>query len=277
MVNYGVKVTIIEFLDRALPNEDADVSKEIARQYKKYGVDILTSTKVETVVDSGDKVTVTYTGRRTARRARSRPTRCSCPSASPPTSKASASRRPASSSPTAARSTIDDYMRTNVPHIYAIGDVTAKLQLAHVAEAQGVVAAETIGKRRDHDARRLPHDAARHVLLARRSPRSASPSSRPATPATTSRSRSSRSPPTARRTAWASPRLRQAHRRRRAPRAARRPPGGPRRLELPSSSRSRRSGTSPPSRRRATCTRTRRCRRRCRRPFHGLAGHMINP
>jgi pyruvate/2-oxoglutarate dehydrogenase complex dihydrolipoamide dehydrogenase (E3) component len=38
---------------------------------------------------------------------------------------------------------IDDYMRTNVPGIYAIGDVTAKLQLAHVAEAQGVVAAET--------------------------------------------------------------------------------------------------------------------------------------
>ena len=39
---------------------------------------------------------------------------------------------------------IDDHMRTSVPHIYAIGDVTSKLQLAHVAEAQGVVAAETI-------------------------------------------------------------------------------------------------------------------------------------
>lgn len=39
---------------------------------------------------------------------------------------------------------IDDYMRTNVGHIYAIGDVTGKLQLAHVAEAQAVVAAETI-------------------------------------------------------------------------------------------------------------------------------------
>ena len=37
-------------------------------------------------------------------------------------------------------------MHTSVPHIYAIGDVTAKLQLAHVAEAQGVVAAETIAK-----------------------------------------------------------------------------------------------------------------------------------
>ena len=35
---------------------------------------------------------------------------------------------------------ISDYMRTNVPHIYAIGDVTGLLQLAHVAEAQGVVA-----------------------------------------------------------------------------------------------------------------------------------------
>src|SRR5690606_19445086 len=63
MTNYGVKVTIIEFLDRALPNEDADVSKEITKQYKKYGVDILTSTKVEKVVDNGSSVTVTYTGK----------------------------------------------------------------------------------------------------------------------------------------------------------------------------------------------------------------------
>ncbi|MDV6287042.1 FAD-dependent oxidoreductase, partial [Rhodococcus jostii] len=39
---------------------------------------------------------------------------------------------------------ITDTMQTSVPHIYAIGDVTMKLQLAHVAEAQGVVAAETI-------------------------------------------------------------------------------------------------------------------------------------
>ena len=39
---------------------------------------------------------------------------------------------------------IDDFMRTNVPNVYAIGDCTAKMMLAHVAEAQGVVAAETI-------------------------------------------------------------------------------------------------------------------------------------
>src|SRR5699024_5797091 len=40
---------------------------------------------------------------------------------------------------------IDDYMRTNVPGVYAIGDVTSKLMLAHVAESMGVVASETIG------------------------------------------------------------------------------------------------------------------------------------
>ncbi len=45
---------------------------------------------------------------------------------------------------------IDDYMRTNVPHIYAIGDVTAKLQLAHVAEAHGR------GRGRDHRRRGDP-------------------------------------------------------------------------------------------------------------------------
>ncbi|MCT9001093.1 dihydrolipoyl dehydrogenase [Microbacterium memoriense] len=142
--NYGVKVTIIEFLDRALPNEDADVSKEIARQYKKYGIDILTSTKVETVTDHGDHVTVTYT-----------------PNAGGDTQSIDADKvlmsigfapnvenfgLDATGVALTDRGAIgiDDYMRTNVPHIYAIGDVTAKLQLAHVAEAQAVVAAETI-------------------------------------------------------------------------------------------------------------------------------------
>ncbi|CAM5733397.1 Dihydrolipoyl dehydrogenase [Mycolicibacterium aubagnense] len=38
--NYGVDVTIVEFLPRALPNEDAEVSKEIEKQYKKLGVKI---------------------------------------------------------------------------------------------------------------------------------------------------------------------------------------------------------------------------------------------
>jgi len=144
MTNYGVKVTIIEFLDRALPNEDADVSKEITKQYKNYGVDILTSTKVESVVDNGSSVTVSYTGK----------------DGQPASIEADKVLMSVGFAPnvegfgldkTGVKLTergaidIDDHMRTNVEGIYAIGDVTAKLQLAHVAEAQGVVAAETIG------------------------------------------------------------------------------------------------------------------------------------
>ncbi|WP_138946100.1 dihydrolipoyl dehydrogenase [Plantibacter sp. M259] len=143
LVNYGVRVTIIEYLDRALPNEDVEVSKEIARQYKKLGIEILTSTKVETVVDDGNGVRITY----------------SSPSGDVTSVRADKVLMSVGFAPrvtgyglehTGVELTkrgaiaIDEFMRTSVPHLYAIGDVTAKLQLAHVAEAQGVVAAETI-------------------------------------------------------------------------------------------------------------------------------------
>src|ERR1700754_2989230 len=49
--NYGVKVTIVEFLDRMVPLEDPEVSKELARAYKKLGVDVLTSTRVDSIDD----------------------------------------------------------------------------------------------------------------------------------------------------------------------------------------------------------------------------------
>ena len=57
--NFGVDVTIVEFLPRALPNEDAEVSKEIEKQFKKLGVKILTGTKVESIEDDGSTVKVT--------------------------------------------------------------------------------------------------------------------------------------------------------------------------------------------------------------------------
>ena len=143
--NYGVKVTIIEFLDRALPNEDVEVSKEIQRQYKKLGVDILTSTKVESVVDGGDKVTVTYTPKDGAQ-ASIEADRVLMSIGFAPRVEGFGLDKTGVELTERGAIAIDDHMRTNVPHIYAIGDVTAKLQLAHVAEAQGVVAAETIGK-----------------------------------------------------------------------------------------------------------------------------------
>lgn len=145
MSNYGVKVTIVEFLDRALPNEDADVSKEIARQYKNYGIDILTSTKVDTVTDHGDRVTVTYTGK-DGNSGSIDADKVMVSIGWVPNVEGYGLDKTGVELTERGAIGIDDYMRTSVPHIYAIGDVTAKLQLAHVAEAQGVVAAETIGK-----------------------------------------------------------------------------------------------------------------------------------
>ena len=59
MANFGVDVTIVEFLDRMVPTEDADVSKELAKHYKKLGVKVLTSTAVKNVEDTGSGVKVT--------------------------------------------------------------------------------------------------------------------------------------------------------------------------------------------------------------------------
>lgn len=143
LVNYGVQVTVIEAFDHVLPNEDSEGSKELARQYKKLGVEILTSTRVDSVVDSGTSVIVSYaTGDETARTMTVDRLLVSVGFA-PRTAGYGLERTGVALTDSGAIA-IDDYMRTTVPHLYAVGDVTAKLQLAHVAEAQGVVAAETI-------------------------------------------------------------------------------------------------------------------------------------
>lgn len=146
MSNYGVKVTIIEFLDRALPNEDVEVSKEIQRQYKKYGIEILTSTKVESIVDAGDKVTVSYSANADGAKGEIEADKVLMSIGFAPRVEGFGLDKTGVKLTDRGAIEIDDHMRTNVDGVYAIGDVTAKLQLAHVAEAQGVVAAETIGK-----------------------------------------------------------------------------------------------------------------------------------
>jgi len=144
MKNFGVDVTIVEFLDRMVPTEDADISKELLRHYKKLGVKVMLSTKVEGVEDTGSGVRVTVS-----------------PAAGGESQVLEADKLLSAIGfaprvegfgleSTGVRLTergaiaIDDVCRTNVPGVYAIGDVTAKMMLAHVAEAMGIVAAETI-------------------------------------------------------------------------------------------------------------------------------------
>jgi dihydrolipoamide dehydrogenase len=143
LANYGVDVTIVEFLDRVLPNEDADVSKEIAKQYKKLGVKILTSTKVQSVDDQGSQVIVKYKDAKDADGELKADKVLMSVGFAPRVEGFGLDKVGVELTERGAIA-IDDHMRTNVDGVYAIGDVTAKLMLAHVAEAQGVVAAETI-------------------------------------------------------------------------------------------------------------------------------------
>ncbi|MGO1235712.1 MAG: dihydrolipoyl dehydrogenase [Microbacterium gubbeenense] len=142
--NYGVKTTIVEFADRVLPNEDADVSKEIAKQYKKYGIDILTSTGVTSADDNGSSVHVTYKKKDGTEGSLDADKVLMSVGFAPRTEGYGLENTGVKLTERGAVA-IDDHMRTNVDGVYAIGDITAKLQLAHVAEAQAVVAAETIG------------------------------------------------------------------------------------------------------------------------------------
>ncbi|CRK52435.1 Dihydrolipoyl dehydrogenase [Rhodococcus sp. RD6.2] len=143
--NYGVDVTIVEFLDRALPNEDADVSKEIAKQYKKLGITIKTGAAVQTIEDDGTKVTVAIKDNKSGTVDTVVVDKVLQSVGFAPNVTGYGLEAAGVALTDRGAIAIDERMRTNVPGIYAIGDVTAKLQLAHVAEAQGVVAAETIG------------------------------------------------------------------------------------------------------------------------------------
>jgi dihydrolipoyl dehydrogenase len=115
------------------------VSKEIEKQYKKLGTKVLTGTKVESIKEDGSQVTVAVSKDGKDDEVKADKVLQAIGFAPNVEDKAGVQLTDRKAIG------IDEYMRTNVPHIYAIGDVTGLLQLAHVAAAQGVVAAETIG------------------------------------------------------------------------------------------------------------------------------------
>jgi dihydrolipoamide dehydrogenase len=139
---YGVDVTIVEFLDRILPLEDEEISAELTKRYKRAGINVLTSTKVEAIDDSGEQVTVTVSSNGQQQTIRVDKVMQAIGFA--PRTEGYGLDRTGVQLTDRGAIAIDDFMRTSVSHIYAIGDVTAKLLLAHVAEAMGIIAAETI-------------------------------------------------------------------------------------------------------------------------------------
>jgi len=144
MANYGVQVTLVEFLDRVVPLEEPEVSAELAKAYKKLGVTVFVGTKVETIDDSGEKVTVTVSPAKGGESRILEADKVLQAIGFAPRTGGYGLESTGVKLTDRGAIEIDDYMRTNVPHIYAIGDCTGKLLLAHTAEAQAMVAAETI-------------------------------------------------------------------------------------------------------------------------------------
>ncbi|MER7505115.1 dihydrolipoyl dehydrogenase [Nonomuraea pusilla] len=142
--NYGVKVTIVEFLDRIVPLEDEEVSAELAKRYKRLGIEVMTSTRVDAIDDNGAsvKVTVTRDGQTQVLEA----DKVMQAIGFQPRVEGYGLDKTGVALTERGAIAVDGRCRTNVPHIYAIGDVTAKLMLAHAAESMGIVAAETIGE-----------------------------------------------------------------------------------------------------------------------------------
>ncbi len=145
MKNYDVDVTIVEFLDRVVPLEDEEVSVELQKQYERSGIKVMTKTRVDKIEDTGTKVIVNVTRGDGTQQTLETDKVLQAIGFKPRTEGYGLENTGVKVTDRGAID-INNKMQTNVPHIYAIGDVTAKLMLAHVAEAMGVIAAETIAK-----------------------------------------------------------------------------------------------------------------------------------
>ncbi len=140
---FGTDVTIVELLDSLLPSEDKEVTKELQRSFKKQKINVMTGTKVEgvEVQKSGVKV---KTAKKTLEADRV------LVSIGIQGNVENLGLEEFGIKTERGFIVTDEYDRTNVPHIYAIGDVNGKVMLAHVASHQGSVAAEHIAGKASH-------------------------------------------------------------------------------------------------------------------------------
>lgn len=145
----GAKVSFVEFADSMIPTMDKTMGKELQKSMKKIGAAFYFNHKVTSVVRNGDEVTVNID---TPKGSQMTLTGDYC--------LVSVGRKPytdglnldAAGLKTDSRGKVDvdDYLRTSVPHIYALGDVIRGAMLAHKAEEEGVFIAETIVGQKPH-------------------------------------------------------------------------------------------------------------------------------
>jgi len=140
--SYGVEVTIVEMLDRLVPLEDEEISAELAKAFKRRKINALTGHKVESVEAGKDgvKVNVSSEGKTTELTA----SQALVAIGFRPNSRELGLEDVGVKVSDRGFIEVDDRMATNIPGIWAVGDVTGKLMLAHVGSTQGIVCAENI-------------------------------------------------------------------------------------------------------------------------------------
>ena len=137
----GTKVTLVEFMPTAVPNEDEEVAKQLERSFKKMKMNVLTSSSVEKVDTSGDKCKVTIKTKK-GEEVVEADIVLSAVGITPNTEGIGLEEMKVVTEN--GRVKVDEYYRTNVEGIFAIGDIVAGPALAHVASAEGIVCIEKI-------------------------------------------------------------------------------------------------------------------------------------
>jgi len=140
--SYGVPVTLVEMLENVLPLEEEEISKELAKAFVKRGITVKTGTKVESIEKLKTKVKVNVSGKGGEESIDAEQVliaigfRANSANLGLEEAGVKLGER--------GEVLIDERMATNVPGIWAIGDLTAKLMLAHVGSAMGIICAENI-------------------------------------------------------------------------------------------------------------------------------------
>jgi dihydrolipoamide dehydrogenase len=140
--SYGAEVTLVEMMPRIVPLEDEEISTELARAFKKRKINLLTGTRVQSAAGSenGAKVIVsTPEGEKTLEAEQAL-----LAIGFKPNSDGLGLEEVGVKLGPRGHVEVDERMATNFPGIWAIGDVTGKLLLAHVASTMGIIAAENI-------------------------------------------------------------------------------------------------------------------------------------
>ncbi|MBP1630162.1 MAG: dihydrolipoamide dehydrogenase [Bacteroidetes bacterium] len=137
----GTKVTLVEFMPTIVPNEDAEVASTLQRAFKKNGMKVLTSTSVEAVDTTGDKLKVTLKGKKGEETIEAD---IVLSAVGVSTNIENLGLEELGVKTERTKVIVDDYYRTNIEGVYAIGDIVHGPALAHVSSKEALICVEAI-------------------------------------------------------------------------------------------------------------------------------------